>query len=238
MSNHQRRFMLVLSCVACLLLALTGHWAQAAGEDNAKPKGAWQPPTEDRAAYRDIVDLNIFRSDRRRLAENVERERNPPTPRDTTSREPVKVTEATPKDPDASWRLSGISHDPDGAIAYIEHTETGELARIEAEDDFSAGRISTIGYETLVYTVDATPRTIRVGETLLGERVRPAGAATSGSSGSSSKPASLEDRLRELRERRAREQGEAPPTPAPAPAPNTEDDTDTDQEKPTSEEAP
>jgi hypothetical protein len=218
---------MVFVSVACLLLAATSHWLNAANGDEAKPEGAWQPPEQDRAAYRDIIDFNIFRSDRRRIAENVDRQRNPPTPRDTTPRETVEVVEETPKDPDASWRLSGISHDADGAVAYIEHIETGELAKINGEADFSAGRISTIGLESLVYTVDDTQRTVNVGETLLGERLRPAGSTTAGSSGSSSKPASLEDRLRKLREQRARELGQAPPA-APEPEQQTAPDQNTE----------
>lgn len=223
--------------VACLLLVATSHWVSAAARDSDQPKGAWQPPDEDRAAYRDIIDFNIFRSDRRRIAEDVDRQRNPPTPRDTTPTEAVAASEEKPKDPDASWRLSGISHDADGSIAYIEHTETGELARVMGEDDFSAGRISTIGYDALVYTIDDTKRVIRVGETLLGQRARPAGSTGTGSSSSGGKPASLEDRLRELRERRAREQGEAPP-PTPAPKQDTEAEEDASPDNPPTEDAP
>lgn len=202
-------------------------WIYAASKERSHPKGAWQPPDEDRSAFRDIIDFNIFRSDRRRLADDVDRKRNPPPPRDTTPTQVVEDPEE-PKDPDASWRLCGISHDADGSTAYLEHTETGELAKIMGEDDFSAGRISELGYETLVYTVDETRRVIYVGETLLGQRERPAITATSGSSSTSDKPASLEDRLRALRERRAREQGETPP---PAVTPEQEN-----QPKPTPKE--
>eukprot|EP00752_Nemacystus_decipiens_P014029 g12465.t1 len=155
-------------------------WAGRADKPN---KGAWQPPNDDQSAYRDIVDFNIFRSDRSKLTAQVERDRNPVEPPKRT--EPTHTVEKPPPNPDAAWRLAGISHDKNGAVAYIENTGSGELARVEGAADFSLGKITTIGYDSIIYVIDENPRVVQVGQTLVGDRVTPPGAITgSGSSGS------------------------------------------------------
>lgn len=195
-------------------------------------RGAWQPGEEDRDAFRDIVDFNIFRADRKRLADQVDRDRNPPEPRDPGDDRRVPVVDDTPPpDPDSFWRLTGITHAGTGTIAFFENTKSGELSRIARATEFSLGEITTIGYDKIVYVVQDEQRVIQIGETLLGVRASP-GASSSGTSTTSrskDKPSSgsVEDRLRALRERRAQEQGEGStpePTPDPA-APESDEQT-------------
>jgi len=188
----------------------------------------WQPSQADRAAYRDIVAYNIFRADRRRVTEQANPDRKPPEPR---PREPEQVAEQQPPHPDTAWRLTGISHAPDGAVAYIEHTGTGELSRLEGPGPISDGRITTIGYDAVMYVIDDQKRVIRVGETLMGERDRPADPSSTKRPRSAGKDASVQERLRALRERRARALGESPVAPPqedgesqPEDADNPEDD--------------
>lgn len=206
-------------------------FADEGGADKPR-RGAWQPPEEDQSAYRDIVDFNIFRSDRSKLAAQVERERSPAQPRERS--EPTRTEEKPPPNPDAAWRLTGISHDKNGTVAYIENTGSGELALIEGAAEFSLGTITTIGYDSLIYVTDDQPRVVRIGETLAGDRVTPPGATTTpGSTGSSDRPASLEERIRALREKRARELGETPTKPdQPDTAEDKPDETDAESDQP------
>lgn len=190
-------------------------------DEKAPKKGAWLPPEEDREAYRDIVDFNIFRSDRGAVTRAVDLDRNPPEPREPTRRPTERTVDRPPPNPDASWRLTGISHDErSGAVAYIEHTSTGKLSRIEGPKAFSQGEITAIGYDAIVYVVETDQRVVQIGETLVGERVLPKGATpgTSRSSRGSSSGGSLQDRLKALREQRAQEQGTAPPPGTETPA--------------------
>ena len=114
-----------------------------------------------------------------------------------------------PADPDAAWLLVGLSHDPDGAVAYIENTKSGEVVRLAGPSAFSQGEVTALGYDTLVYKVEDQQRMIRVGQSFVGTEVQP--AASTGSSSESGKTSSgagsLQDRLRALRERRAQELG-------------------------------
>ena len=230
---NRKHLMLYFFLPACFTLCIGGVISFAEEGSPDKPrKGAWQPPDEDQSAYRDIVDFNIFRSDRSKLAAQVERDRNPPELRERV--EPTRTEEEPPPNPDAVWRLSGISHDKNGAVAYIENTGSGELSRIEGAADFSLGKITTIGYDSVIYVIDDKPRVVRVGETLAGDRVTPPGATTtSGASGTSDRPTSLEERIRALRERRARELGETPAGPDQPDTPEDQpDETDGEPEKP------
>ncbi|MFN3167812.1 MAG: hypothetical protein ACE37H_12185 [Phycisphaeraceae bacterium] len=185
--------------------------ANEAPTEQDKPRNAWTPPEVDRSAYRDIVDYNIFRADRKRIAQEVDRERNPPPPRDDTPREVVR-TEDTPPDPDADWRLAGITHTPEGVVAYIENTKSGDLSKLTEPAAFSQGEITAIGYDAVMYVVAGEQRVISVGQTLVGTRVAPPGGS-SRSTGNSKRDADLTpaERLRMLREQRAREQGTAAP---------------------------
>ncbi len=225
---------LVLLLVVCLGRGDALAQTDTADADDAPRRGAWQPPEEDRSAYRDIVDFNIFRSDRSRLAQQAGRERDPSEPSGPGDPEPTEpVRGDAPPSPDSFLRFAGTGHDPDGAVAFIENTKTGEMTRIDGPTVFSLGEITAIGYDAILYVVDGEQRKVLVGQTLLGERVTPPGASTTPSGGSGDakppKPGSLEDRLRLLRERRAREQGNAPPRPAtdePAETPQDEDATE------------
>ena len=222
MMFRPQQLVVVVMLLATAWLGLAQAAERAEGDGAEAPRrGAWQPSDEDRAAYRDIIDFNIFRADRKRLAEQVDRDRNPPEPKDPGPRETVETVE-DPPDPDSLWRLTGISHDDEGATAYIEHAGSGELTRVEGAAAFSVGQIKTIGYDALVYVVEDQQRIIRVGETLIGERIAPPKTSTgtsSTTSGKSIRDMSPAERLRMLRERREREQGNAP---APAPAPESE----------------
>lgn len=175
----------------------------------ADPDAApWQPSQADRSAYRDIVAYNIFRADRRRIAEQANPDRNPP---ETRPSEPEQAAEKDPPHPDTTWRLTGISHAPDGSVAYIEHTDTGELSRLAGPGQISDGQITTIGYDAVIYVIDDEQRVIHVGETLMGERAQRDGSPSTKPRRSAGKDASVQERLRALRERRARELGESPP---------------------------
>ena len=217
--------MLVPLC-AVGLIAVSATWVHADnGENRSAVKGAWQPRDEDRSAFRDITDYNIFKADRRRIAERVDKERNPPQPSDTVTTRPEPVEE-TPADPDTRYRLTGISHDAAGPIAYIEDTATGEVSRVQGPADFSQGKITVIGYETLVYVVDDDPRRVLIGQNLTGQVATPANVVSSGtpSTGGADtpKPGSREAILKAMRERRERELGNRQPTPPqPDPKPET-----------------
>jgi len=183
-------------------------------KQDEKPRNTWTPPEVDRSAYRDIVDYNIFRADRRRIAQEVDRQRNPPPPREDTPREPVRTTDDTPPppDPDSFWRLAGITHTPEGVVAYIENTKSGDLSKLIEPGEFSQGEVTAIGYDAVMYVVDGEQRVINVGQTLLGTRVALPGGTSRSSGGSrSGDDLSPAERLRMLREQRAREQGTAPP---------------------------
>lgn len=208
--------------VGFLALCLNSALAQREPSESSSPsRGAWQPAQQDRTAYRDIVDLNIFLADRQGLAAKVDRERNPPA---VKGPEPVATeteeVEETPPNPDTLWRLTGIGRDRDGATAFIEHMETGELSKVTKPMDFSVGEITTIGYDAIIYVVEGEGRMIRVGESLVGQPALPAAAATpaagdaTGATTETTTGAttggSAADRLRLLRERREREQGSAP----------------------------
>ena len=220
--------------VAIALIALGAALVRAqAGDDEPAVKGAWQPADEDRSAFRDITDYNIFNADRRRIAERVDRERNPPKPRGTETTAPQPVQE-TPADPDTLYRLAGISHDAEGPIAYIEHMGTGELARVQGPSDFSLGKITVIGYESLVYVVNDDQRSVSIGENLTGQRATPANAAAGGSTSTvgadAPKPGSREAILKAMRERREREQGNSQPA-TPQPKPETTEQPPAEQAK-------
>lgn len=231
MKNHLTRCFVAVGLGAAVCVGISAQSAREAdASDKPKQNDAWQPPKVDHSAYRDIVDYNIFRADRRKLADQVDRDRNPPPPRDNTPREIPREVEKPPADPDSFWRLAGITHAPSGVIAFIEHTTTGDLTRLTGPGEFSKGEVTSIGYDAVVYVINDEQRTIRVGQTLLGERVTPAGSSSSGSSKSGSSSSSKSDlspaeRLRLLREQRAREQGETPPA-DPAPTPPTTESTD------------
>lgn len=244
----------------CLTSARAADEPAESAPRDASGYEAWKPRTLDRAAYRDIVDYNIFRSDRQRLADAVDRNRNPQPPSvRPTHTEPVRAED--PPHPDSYWRLTGITHDAEGPAAYLENTKTNKLTVLRGPAEVGTGEITSIGYEKVVYVSEGEQRAIAVGYTLLGERVRPTDSGTrssaSGSSGSSSSRGSSSEAsraaaLQALRERRARELGETPPEPekptegdkpegaAPAapqgnnaPAENTNDiDPDTDDDNP------
>jgi hypothetical protein len=191
------------------------------------PRNVWTPPQVDRSAYRDIVDYNIFRADRRRIAQEVDRQRNPPPPRDDTPREVVRTTDDTPPppDPDSFWRLAGITHTPQGVVAYIENTQSGDLSKLIEPGEFSQGEVTAIGYDAVMYVVEGEQRVINVGQTLAGTRVAlPGGTSRSSGGSKSGGDLSPAERLRMLREQRAREQGTTPPAqdnPGDAPDGNT-----------------
>jgi hypothetical protein len=211
------RVLIPLVAVALIVIGATLVHAEA-GEDKPTVKGAWQPADEDRAAFRDITDYNIFNADRRRIAERVDRERNPPEPKNTEKTDPVPVEE-DPADPDTLYRLAGISHDAEGPIAYIEHTGTGELTRVQGPSEFSLGKITAIGYEKLVYVVDDDHRSVSIGQNLTGQTATPAtttaGGSTSTGGADTPKPGSREAILKAMRERRERELGNRNPAPQP-----------------------
>lgn len=193
---------------------------QAEGDTKPKPRNSWQPPQEDRSAYREIIDLNIFRSDRKQLANKAERDRNPTKPREPDKTEPVRVVEkapANPANPDALLRLTGIGHTAQGVVAFIEHTESGELSSLTGPNAFSQGQVTDIGYRSVVYVVDGQRREINIGETFVGERAVLASDSPVGSDSSSKSGLSPAERLRLLREKRARELGAASPGQTPAP---------------------
>lgn len=225
-------------------LALVAVAYAASGDDKPVIKGVWQPPEEDRSAFRDIIDYNIFNADRRRIADRVDRERNPPEPRETVTTRPDPVQEA-PADPDALFRLAGISHDREGPIAYIEHTSTGELSRIQGPSDFSLGKITVIGYDALVYVVDDDQRSVSIGQNLTGQSAAPGGVSASGTTDDTGeadapKPGSREAILRAMRERRERELGKsqpAKPDSRPEPKPEPTQPAPTEQTEPSAGQA-
>jgi hypothetical protein len=220
--THRR--LAIAMCGAFAILAIGASFVDADSDSATASamKGAWQPRDEDRSAFRDITDYNIFRADRGRIAEQVERERNPPEPQ-----QPVATTQVTepqePADPDASYRLTGISHDAQGPIAYIEQTDTGELTRLRGPSDFSLGSITVIGYDTLVYVVAGEQRRIAIGQNLTGQSARPSTATGSDTAepeeADTPEPGSREAILQAMRERRERLTGERQPA-APQPEPN------------------
>lgn len=202
--------------------------SESEGDTPRKPRNRWQPPEVDRSAYRDIVDFNIFRSDRKRLADQADRDRNPP-PSETSEPAPVQEIEKTPPNPDSLLRLTGIAHTPQGVVAFIEHTTSGELSRLTGPERFAQGEVTDIGLRSVLYVVADEQREINIGETFVGERVVPAGypvAGTDNPSSGNTSNLSPAERLRLLREKRARELGTTPPTETPAPA-DTPDAPDT-----------
>jgi|GEM_PF-2679128 len=210
----------VLFDSAGLALAKTDEKAKAPAE-----RGAWQPAAEDPQAFRDIVDFNIFMPDRRKIADKVDRDRNPPPPHAITTKVEEVADEPPPPSEDSFWRFSGTGQDAEGLIVFIENIKSGELVRVTGPAVISLGKVTQISNDAIVYVVDSEQRTIRVGESLLGVRITPPGATlrttSSSSSGSTSgSSGSALDRLRELRERRARELGNAPPA-EPAPSGDT-----------------
>ena len=235
------RWMLVPALAIALIVFGAALARAQAGDDKPAAKGAWQPPEEDRSAFRDITDYNIFNADRRRIAERVDRERNPPVPRDTETTEPDPVQE-DPADPDTRYRLAGISHDAQGPIAYIEQLDTGALSRVQGAADFSQGRITVIGFDTLVYVVDDEERSVVIGQNLTGQRATLAGEAEVGSAhtgdAEAPKPGSREAILKAMRERRERELGNSKPAaPQPEPKPETNEPQPAEQTEPTSGQA-
>lgn len=211
---RSRQTQRVISLLVVLVLAGAGVALVRAAQtpDDAPRRGAWQPADEDRSAYRDIIDFNIFRSDRRRLAEKVDRDRNPPPPKSTTPRETVDKDPEAPRDPDADWRVAGITHSPEGPVVFMENTASAESVRLDGPGAFASGEITDIGYDKVVYAVHSESRAINVGQTLLGQRSVVSSAPKT--TGSSKGGGSAADRLKALREKRARELG-GPPPPVP-----------------------
>ena len=238
MNTIVTRNLSIVLAVSFAALCLSTASAQRESDSGEAKRGAWQPDPQDRSAYRDIVDLNIFLADRRGLAKKVERERNPLPVKDPKV-EVIETKEADspppPPNPDTLWRLTGIGRDQDGATAFIEHMETGELSRVTKPMDFSIGEITTIGYDAIIYVVEDEERMIRVGESLVGQPVVLAeektdtrdttDGTTEPATSTAAEPAadgaaqpttgttisgSAADRLRLLRERREREQGNGP----------------------------
>lgn len=126
---------------------------------------AWKPKPVSDARYRDIVDYNIFRSDRAALARKVNEKRNP-KPVLAVAEAPV---EAEPKDPDAAYVLVGIVLRGPQQQAFIEDREQGEILRVDVPGDFSAGRLESINTESVVYRVHGENRAISVGANFLNE---------------------------------------------------------------------
>ena len=216
-----KKLALTFLCLSlwCFTAAAIAQRAAAPARQPDAPRGAWTPPQEDISDYRDIVDYNIFRSDRTAIARKIDQQRNPPKP---TEPRPIVTTPVTPSNPDASWLLVGLSHDSDGEIAYIENAESGEMLRLMGPAAFSQGEVTEIGFDAVVYKIDEQQRIIRIGQNFLGAKAEPrpdAGGTASSTKQSTSKPGDLQDRLRELRERRARELGgEAPSEPPTRPS--------------------
>lgn len=128
---------------------------------------AWQPDERDPDDYRDIVDYNIFKSDREAIARRVERQRNPEPP-------PTRIVEAPPppKHPDFDYILVGVTLRGDERIAYIENRrEAGQVTQVVVPGDFSEGRLVAIDHLGVIYQTDDQPHRIDVGQNLKGEGV-------------------------------------------------------------------
>lgn len=166
--------MVVSRYLACLLVGST-FCAFAAATDSASesPRASrqWTPREESRERFRDIVDFNIFMSDRAGISARVEREREPVV--ETPDDPPPRLIESPPPDPDATRVLIGIAISGQSARVFIEDRATGEVDEITELGDYSAGQITAFHPAHIVYEVDGEPRTIRMGQTLLGETPAP-----------------------------------------------------------------
>ena len=112
---------------AALLAVACAGWGvaqdgggEASDSVSLSPQGeaseAWQPEPIDAERYRDIVDYNIFRSDRAALARRVEAQRNPPPPVTEVAAPAVEV----PVDPDAELVLVGVVLRSPEQLAFVE----------------------------------------------------------------------------------------------------------------------
>lgn len=207
-NNKSRVIAGCLAGVVCLGVSAIADEA----ERRITPRNAWVPPAVDREVYRDIADYNIFKADRLTIARQVDRERQPPA---VEENEPPVTraidTPPPPPDPDTFWRLTGITQTPKAVVAYLEHTASGELVRLDQPAAFSKGEIKSIQPDAIVYMVGQERRLIQIGQSLLAERVIPAGTTRSSNTESkNTSNLSAADRLRLLKEQRAREQGTAP----------------------------
>lgn len=137
----------------------------AASASSAEEAKAWRPRPVDAAAYRDIVDFNIFRSDRAALAQKAAAKRNP-QPVVSEIEAPVEVV---PTDPDADFVLVGVVLRGPQQQAFIEDRRQGEVVRIAVPGEFSAGRLTSIDTAGVVYRIDGEDRVVSVGSNFVGE---------------------------------------------------------------------
>ena len=142
---------------------------EASDSVSPSPQGeaseAWQPEPIDAEHYRDIVDYNIFRSDRAALARRVEAQRNPPPPVTEVAAPAVEV----PADPDAELVLVGVVLRSPEKLAFVEDRARGVVLRVAVPGEFSAGRLEAIDAAGVVYRIDGKDRPIAVGANFLGE---------------------------------------------------------------------
>ncbi|MEM7625072.1 MAG: hypothetical protein AAF333_05535 [Planctomycetota bacterium] len=131
--------------------------------DSATPRAEpWQSKSLDASRYQDVIDYNIFRSDRAALARRAEVQRSPPVV-DVA----VPLAE-TPKDPDEDYILVGVVLRGPQREAFIEDRRRREVVRVVVPGDFSAGRLEAIDTSGVVYRVNGEDRQIHVGSNFVG----------------------------------------------------------------------
>lgn len=169
-----------------------------------------------------IINRNMFVPDQRR-APRVE---TPPEDvDDTQTEEAAPPVEVHPEDPDRRFRLIGASFVTDRWLAFIENLDDAQIHRVSIDGKIASGTITEIGYNRIEYAVDGETRTVLIGRDLTGaEPVMPApsypGASgatappsnvtpTNGNDAPTAAPSDADARraeiLRQLRERRERE---------------------------------
>ncbi|MEL7087036.1 MAG: hypothetical protein AAGL98_01110 [Planctomycetota bacterium] len=124
---------------------------------------AWQPKPVNPTRYRDIVDFNIFLSDRNALAREAAERLPQPVVAEVEA--PVETVAA---DPDAEFVLVGVVLHGSQRQAFIEDRRRGEVRRVPVPGDFSAGRLESIRTAGVTYRIDGEDRPIAVGENFLG----------------------------------------------------------------------
>jgi hypothetical protein len=190
--------------------------------DTVVDKAKWSAREVPSEVVDTIISRNIFVPDQRRTP-RVET----PTIEDsgTTSDEPAIQIEAQPEDPGRRFRLIGSSFSTGQWIAFIEQMDTDDIRRIAIDGEIANGTVSRIDYDRIEYTVDGEARDILIGRDLTGaEPVMPTVAfpgtngpaatppttTSTSNNGSPAAPSSDADArraeiLRQLRERRERE---------------------------------
>lgn len=130
-------------------------------------EGAWEPAAVDAAAYRDIVDYNIFEADRAGIARRVAADRRPP-PERVDNDEPTPP----PQHRDFDHVLIGVALHGEERFAFVEdRRDGGRVLQIEVPGEFSDGRLETINAAGVTYRVDGEERRVGVGFNFKGEAI-------------------------------------------------------------------